>query len=73
MAKKDAEGLLIAGGENKVIRGEYDAMSNMEEFIALSAKNGYNFSEEELMAVLNEAGDSFERNGNPPKYSFWWT
>ncbi len=75
MAKEDVERLLGDGGDDKTVRARYDGIKtgSVEEFIALAKEDGYNFTEEELMQVLNESGDVFERNGNPPKFSFWWT
>lgn len=73
MAKKDVEALLIAGGEDKHVRAKYDVPGNKEEFVALAAEDGYTFTVEELDEVLKEAGDVFEKYGNPPKRSIWWT
>lgn len=73
MAKKDVEDLLVAGGEDKGLRAKYDVPATMEDFVALAAADGYNFTVDELDAVLKESGDIFEKNGNPPKRSIWWT
>ncbi|BCO07857.1 hypothetical protein GF1_02330 [Desulfolithobacter dissulfuricans] len=73
MAKKDVEALLIAGGEDKHIRAKYDAPATLEEFVTLAAEDGYHFTVEELTEVLRESGDNFEKHGNPPKRSIWWT
>jgi hypothetical protein len=72
MARKDVEALLIAGGEDKHVRALYDAPGTKEEFVTLAAENGYDFTVEELSSVLQESGDVFEKNGNPPKRSIWW-
>ncbi len=72
MAKKDVEDLLVAGGEDKNVRAKYDVPATMEEFVELAATDGYNFSVEELDAVLKESGDVFEKNGNPAKRQIWW-
>lgn len=72
MARKDVEKLLVAGGEDKNIRARYDVPGTREEFVALAAQDGYNFSIEELDAVLKESGDVFEKNGNPSKRQIWW-
>lgn len=72
MAKKDVESLLIAGGEDKHLRAKYDVPGTKEEFVALAAENGYDFTVEELTSVLQESGDVFDKNGNPPKRSIWW-
>ncbi len=72
MSKKNCEELLIAGGENIAMRGMYDAMKTKEDFVALAAKEGYEFTVEDLDAVLQEAGDSFDLIGNPAKRQIWW-
>ena len=72
MSKKDVEDLLVAGGEDKKIRAKYDVPATMEEFVALAAEDGYNFTVEELAAILKESGDVFEKNGNPAKRQIWW-
>ncbi len=72
MARKDVENLLIAGGEDKHFRARYDVPATMEEFVGMAAADGYNFSVDELAAILKESGDVFEKNGNPPKRSIWW-
>ncbi len=72
MAKKDVEDLLVAGGEDKNVRAKYDVPATMEEFVELAAADGYNFTVEELDAVLKESGDVFEKNGNPAKRQIWW-
>ncbi len=73
MAKADVEKLLTAGGKDKTIRAKYDVPGNKEEFIALAAAEGYSFTVAELEEVLKESGDVFEKYGNPPKRSIWWT
>ncbi|MBN4048945.1 Nif11-like leader peptide family natural product precursor [Desulfotalea psychrophila] len=72
MSRESIEKLLIAGGEDKHLRAKYDVPSTREEFIALAASEGYDFTIEELDAILKESGDVFEKNGNPPKRSIWW-
>ncbi len=72
MSKKSVEDLLVAGGENESVRTKYDPLKTMEEFVALAKEDGYDFTEEELAAVLQESGDSFESYGNPPKRTIWW-
>ena len=73
MPREDVEKLLIAGGEDKHFRAKYDAPATREEFVSLAAEDGYTFTVEELDTVLKESGDVFEKNGNPPKRSIWWT
>ncbi len=73
MPREDVEKLLIAGGEDKHFRAKYDVPATREEFVTLAAGDGYTFTVEELDTVLKESGDVFEKNGNPPKRSIWWT
>ncbi len=72
MAKEDVEKLLIAGGEDKTVRAKYDVPATMEEFVAIAAGDGYDFTVEELDAMLKASGDVFEKNGNPAKRQIWW-
>ena len=72
MAKKDVERLLIAGGEDKILRLQYDEIETKEEFVTTANAAGYIFTPEELDAVLCESGDSFESFGNPRKRGIWW-
>jgi hypothetical protein len=73
MAKKEVERLLIAGGEDKVLRLKYDEIETKPDFVAEANKEGFDFTIEELDAVLRESGDSFESFGNPRKRGIWWT
>ncbi len=72
MSRADVEKLLIAGGEDKHLRAKYDVPATREEFVALAATEGYDFTVEEFDSVISESGDVFEKNGNPPKRSIWW-
>jgi len=72
MAKKNVEALLIAGGGNEKIRMKYDALKGKEAFVAMATEDGYECTVEELDAVLNESGDSFDLIGNPAKRQIWW-
>ena len=73
MAKTEAERLLIAGGDDKVLRLKYDEIKTKEEFVAEANKEGFDFTLVELDDVLRESGDSFESYGNPRKRGIWWT
>jgi hypothetical protein len=73
MSKKMVEELLIAGGGEVKIRLKYDALKTKEEFIQQARIDGYEFSIEELNAVLRESGDSFDLVGNPTKRMIWWS
>lgn len=72
MAKNNVESLLIAGGEDKDMRARYDALKTKEDFLAMAAADGFDFTVEEFDSVLNESGDSFDLIGNPPKRQIWW-
>ncbi len=72
MSKKNVEDLLVAGGENEKIRLKYDVFKTMDEFVAVAAADGYEFSATDLEEVLRESGDSFESIGNPSKKLIWW-
>ena len=73
MAKKEVERLLIAGGEDKVLRLKYDEVKTKEDFVAEANKDGFAFTIEDLDEVLRESGDAFESFGNPRKRGIWWT
>ncbi len=72
MSKKEVERLLIAGGENKSIKGKYNAIATKEAFVATANEDGYDFTIAELDEVLKESGDDFTSYGNPPARSIWW-
>jgi predicted ribosomally synthesized peptide with nif11-like leader len=72
MSIKNVENLLTKGGADKEFRKKYDAAPSKEVFIKLAAEEGFEFTEKELMDVLNESGDVFDSFGNPPKRSIWW-
>lgn len=72
MSKASVEALLEAGGENKKLREKYDTLATKEEFVELAQTDGYEFTVDELNAVLLEAGDSWELTGFPPRRSIWW-
>jgi len=72
MSLEKVEELLIKGGNDEEYRKKFDAARNKDEFIELAKADGFEFTVEELMSVLNDAGDSFESYGNPPKRSIWW-
>lgn len=72
MSKKAVENFLIAGGENKQMRIDYDAIETAPKFVAKAIEEGFDFTEDELMMVLKESGDTFESSGNPRKRDIWW-
>ena len=72
MSKKNAENLLIAGGEDEKMRLKYDAIKAKEDFVAMAISDGFDFTIEEFDEVLRESGDSFDLVGNPTKRMIWW-
>lgn len=72
MSKAAVEELLSKGGDDQSFRAKYNSAPTKEEFVKRAAEDGYEFTIEELMAVINEAGDTFDSYGNPPKRSIWW-
>ena len=72
MAKKEVERFLIAGGESYDFRLKYDTLEPKSAFVEEANKEGFNFSEAELDAVLKESGDDFASYGNPRKRGIWW-
>lgn len=72
MAKANVEALLIAGGEDSKVQAKYDVVKTKEDFVAMAAADGYDFTLEEFNQVLNESGDSFDLIGNPAKRQIWW-
>lgn len=72
MSTKNVEALLTKGGSDKEFRAKYDSARSKADFISRAAEDGFEFTEVELMKVLNESGDTFESFGNPPKRTIWW-
>ncbi len=72
MSKESVEALLTKGGKDEAFRAPYNAAKTPEDFVAKAIQDGYDFTKEELLWVVNDAGDTFESYGNPPKRSIWW-
>lgn len=72
MSKKEVERFLITGGEDKDLRLKYNLIETMPEFVVAAVGDGFDFSEEDLKAVLRESGDSFDSYGNPRQRNIWW-
>lgn len=72
MSKQDVEKFLIKGGEDKKFRFKYEDIDDKQEFCDLAKTEGFDFTVEELDAVLKESGDTFDSGGNPRKKSIWW-
>ncbi|KAB2889022.1 MAG: Nif11 family protein [Desulfobulbaceae bacterium] len=73
MSKSNVEELLIAGGSDVTVRTKYDSLKTKEDFVAQAKEDGFDFSVEDLDAVLRESGDSFDIVGNPAKRMIWWS
>ncbi|MCE1174075.1 MAG: Nif11-like leader peptide family natural product precursor [Propionibacteriales bacterium] len=73
MTRAEVERFLIAGGEDKVFRTKYNLIEGMDDFVGAATADGYDFTADELLAVLKEAGDVFESSGNPRSRTIWWT
>ncbi|MCH8476192.1 MAG: Nif11-like leader peptide family natural product precursor [Opitutales bacterium] len=71
MSQENVEKLLLAGGADKHLRAKYNVVKNKEEFVSMAAADGYDFTLEELDAVLKEEGLTFESTGNPPFRAIW--
>lgn len=72
MSKKNVEELLIAGGADEELRNKYNVLKTKEEFVTMAKSDGFEFTIQDLDAVLRESGDAFESFGNPPKRTIWW-
>jgi predicted ribosomally synthesized peptide with nif11-like leader len=71
MSKQNVQDLLDKGAEDRKFRVKYDNTFSMEKFVDLAKEDGFEFTVDELKAVLLENGDSFDSFGNPPKKSIW--
>ena len=71
MSIESVEALLEKGGADEDFRSKYNLAPTKEAFIECAKEDGYDFTAEELMKVINENGDTFESYGNPPKRSIW--
>ncbi|MBF0196831.1 MAG: Nif11-like leader peptide family natural product precursor [Planctomycetes bacterium] len=72
MAIKEVEKLLLAGGSDKDLRHKFNQIEAMEDFVSAANEDGFDFTQQELVSVLDEEGDSFESSGNPRSRSIWW-
>ena len=71
MSKEKVVELLTRGGADEAFRAKYNSAPSKDEFVKRAADDGYEFTIQELMQVLNENGDTFDSYGNPPKRSIW--
>lgn len=72
MSTKSVEELLEKGGADEAFRAKYNSATTKEEFVKRALEDGFDFTIEELMSVINKNGDTFESYGNPPKRSIWY-
>lgn len=71
MAKEKVIELLTRCGEDQDFRSKYNKVNTKDGFVQIAVEDGYEFTVQELMQVINENGDTFESYGNPPKRSIW--
>lgn len=71
MSKEKVEEFLAIGYEDRQFRIKYDNILKMDEFVKVANEDGFDFTIEELKAILLENGDSFDSYGNPPKKGIW--
>jgi predicted ribosomally synthesized peptide with nif11-like leader len=71
MSAANVEKLLFAGGKNKVLRAKYNEIETKELFVATAKADGYEFTIQELDAVLKEENLDFESSGNPRTRQIW--
>ncbi len=71
MSEANVEKLLFAGGADKVLRAKYNAIETKEKFIDEAKQDGFEFTIEELDAVLEEEELDFESSGNPRTRQIW--
>ncbi len=72
MSTESVEAFLTKGGEDQDFRQKYNLTTSIDEFIKFAKEDGFDFTEEELMKVVQGNGDTFESYGNPPKRSIWY-
>lgn len=71
MSKESVKELLAKGSGDREFRVVYNSVMTKERFVEEAIAAGYDFTVDELTAVLRENGDMFESYGNPPKRSIW--
>lgn len=71
MSESNVEKLLLAGGSDKNLRARYNVIETKEKFVETAKAEGFEFTLEELDAVLKEEELSFESSGNPRSRAIW--
>jgi len=71
MSADNVEKLLLAGGSDKKLRAKYNVIETMKQFVDAANEDGYEFTQEELIAVLKEEELDFESSGNPRSRAIW--
>lgn len=71
MSKENVEKLLLAGGSDKKLRAKYNLIETKEAFVSEASADGFDFTIDELDAVLKEEELSFESSGNPRARDIW--
>jgi predicted ribosomally synthesized peptide with nif11-like leader len=71
MSADNVEKLLLAGGTDKNLRAKYNVIETMEKFVETANADGFDFTQEELIAVLKDEELDFESSGNPRSRAIW--
>ena len=71
MSKENVEKFLFAGGKDKKLRAKYNVIETKEEFVATAKADGYDFTVDELDAVLKTEDLDFASSGNPRTRQIW--
>ena len=71
MSEENVQAFLDKGADDREFRVKYDNCFSIEKFCALAKEDGFEFTVEDLQAVLKANGDSFDSYGNPPKKGIW--
>lgn len=71
MSKENVQKFLDVGADDRKFRVKYDNCFSTEKFTEMANEDGFEFTEDELKAVLHENGDDFDSFGNPPKKAIW--
>lgn len=71
MSQENVEKLLFAGGSDKALRAKYNGIETKESFVSEANAAGYDFTIEELDAVLTKEDLDFSSSGNPRSRQIW--
>ncbi|HRF89610.1 MAG TPA: Nif11-like leader peptide family natural product precursor [Desulfobacter postgatei] len=71
MSEENVQAFLDKGADDRKFRVKYDNCFSIEKFCSMAKEDGFEFTVEDLQAVLKANGDSFDSYGNPPKKGIW--